>query len=347
LGFIKIPKLFQFVYSIFHKNPKRQPYFGKVEEFVKKEQEYNQYIQTLKTQYPDIESPKYNYNIRSYLLDVFNDIVNFETKHINEIIQERNKKKRLDYWLNLAGFEFEREVSDIYKKLGYKVETTRAVADGGVDIKLWDSNNEYIIVQCKNHKNKVGPSIVRDLCGTMVKERAKRAILLCSGGFNAGVFDFAKGMPIELMDISQFLQLVEKVYPPIIQSSQITSSYSINPNFICRYKIIEGEYILFSQYEQTTCKETTIYFQKPIGNEFCIFENEDKAQELICKIQIQANKPISEECFYEIATYPVKDTKFYYIRIYKKQHKYFEIKTTQNQSTQKTYRKRKRYYRRW
>ncbi|MDR1896578.1 MAG: restriction endonuclease [Prevotellaceae bacterium] len=345
LSLVKFPKLIQNIYSYVYKTPNREPYFDLIENFVEKEREYSDFIQKMGKDYPNIV--ECNYNISIYFNDLFKKILEYESIYIQNIIQARNEKKQIDYWLNLDGFTFEREVSDIYRKLGYKVETTRAVADGGVDIKLWDSKNEYVIVQCKNHKNKVGPAIVRDLCGTMLKEKAERAILLCSGGFNSGVFDFAKGLPIELMDINQFLQLVDKVYPQTISTSQITTTYCINTNFTCRYNNIEGVSIPYSQYEQTMLKDGKIYFLKPIENEFCIFETEDKAKAFINKIQNQAKKPIYEECIYELATHTIQNTKFYYIRIFRKQHQYYETKKEQYKKSNKTYNKRKKYYRRW
>ena len=65
------------------------------------------------------------------------------------------------------------------------------------------------IVQCKNHQNPVGPSVVRELYGVMMSEKSKDGILICSGGFTKGVYDFVEGKPIELWDINKIVEMNE------------------------------------------------------------------------------------------------------------------------------------------
>ena len=63
------------------------------------------------------------------------------------------------------------------------------------------------IVQCKAHKNPVGPSVIRDLYGTLVGSKCDVGILVNLGGFSQGVFDFVEGKPILLLDISDVVNL--------------------------------------------------------------------------------------------------------------------------------------------
>jgi restriction system protein len=107
----------------------------------------------------------------------------------------------------MSGYTFEKEIENLYKKIGFEVNRTKYSGDGGVDLILYDSMKNKIVVQCKNHKNPVGPSIVRELYGVMISEDASKAVLICSGGFTEGVFAFARNKNIELLDLNKILEL--------------------------------------------------------------------------------------------------------------------------------------------
>jgi hypothetical protein len=350
LSLFKVHKLVMIFFNHFYKPPKKESYFTTIDFFESKEQAYREYIIALEKEYPDIAN--YNYDKKLYFKGIFDKILDYESKYINDIINQRNKKREEDYWLGLDGFKFEREVSDLYRKLGYKVETTRAVADGGVDIKLWNKEGEYIIVQCKNHKDKVGPAIVRDLFGTMHNEKADKAILLCSGGFNKSVFDFVTGKSIELVDIKQLINLSEKIYPLQYTNGSISNySYLNNEiNFLC--KNIENVFILYSHYAKIIEKGGKKYFSSPIDDEYCIFETLEGINKEIELIKQQNNKPFAGSCIYDIAEWAIQDKTqyyryktFYYLRIIQLEQSYYKSK---KQGDEKQYIKQnKRKYKKW
>ena len=110
-----------------------------------------------------------------------------------------NKCKR-DFWINLSGFEFEREVANLYSQMGYKAQVTRKTADGGVDIILI-KGTEYIAVQCKHHKNKIGPNDIRALQG-----------VVHNGDYTSGIFvslnGFTPTVPSEIRASKEKISLV-------------------------------------------------------------------------------------------------------------------------------------------
>ena len=130
----------------------------------------------------------------------------------NEYKEELDKynlaiqKKKQDYWYKLDGWEFEKEFAKLLDKNGYDTMNTRGSGDEGVDIYAQKNNVSYI-VQCKAHKNPVGPSVIRDLYGTLVGSKCDVGILVNLGGFTQGVFDFVEGKPILLLDISDVVNL--------------------------------------------------------------------------------------------------------------------------------------------
>jgi restriction system protein len=137
-----------------------------------------------------------------------------EAKRLEEqrVLEEYKRKrteylKEISYWLSLSGYDFEEEVCKLYERIGYKAILTKGSGDGGIDILLWDKDQNKIVVQCKNHNKQIGPAIVRDLFGVLHAEKAIKAILICPSGFTQGVYDFAAGKPIELIDGEKLLTL--------------------------------------------------------------------------------------------------------------------------------------------
>ena len=122
--------------------------------------------------------------------------------------EKRRQRKLADYWLNLDGLTFESELGDLYRRLGYDVETTPVTGDDGIDLVL-KKDGLTTIVQCKSHQQPVGPAIAREIYGALISSKADNAILACTSGFTPGVFSFAKDKPISLISAKEILALVE------------------------------------------------------------------------------------------------------------------------------------------
>jgi restriction system protein len=66
-----------------------------------------------------------------------------------------------------------------------------------------------VIIQAKRYKNTVGVSAVRDLFGTLQNEGASKGILVTTSGYGKAAFEFAMGKPLELLEGSHLLYLLE------------------------------------------------------------------------------------------------------------------------------------------
>jgi restriction system protein len=127
-------------------------------------------------------------------------------KKAQEAYEEAQRRKKADYWAGLSGIDFEHEIASLYDRHGYRTEVTPGSGDQGIDI-IMHRDTEKVIVQCKNHRNPVGPAVVRELFGVLAASDAQSAILICTGGFTKGVHEFARGKPITLLDIDDILEL--------------------------------------------------------------------------------------------------------------------------------------------
>ena len=95
------------------------------------------------------------------------------------------------WWWTLDGWQFEREVGQVFKRLGYQVEVTRGSGDGGADIIMYKDNLKYV-VQCKHYKKRLGPEAVRSLYGVREQFNADRLVMVASRGLTPASEEFIK-----------------------------------------------------------------------------------------------------------------------------------------------------------
>lgn len=120
---------------------------------------------------------------------------------------------------NLAAIDwqdFENLVRELFEKIfnrdGGECKITQTSRDGGVDAVAFNLDpirGGKIIIQAKRYTNTVGVSAVRDLYGTLVKEGANKGILITTSDYGSDAHEFAKGVPITLINGSNLLHLLE------------------------------------------------------------------------------------------------------------------------------------------
>lgn len=154
-----------------------------------------------------------NYPIyENYLLDVkkYNNDINLIRKKYKDIRFDLEYQNHM-FWLGLSGKEFEIQIQEWFRRHGYFASLTSYSNDNGIDLFVSNYRSRYI-VQCKAHKNTVGPAVVRDLFGVFstFQGEYQGAILISLSGFTSGVYDFVEGKPIVLMDINTILSIERK-----------------------------------------------------------------------------------------------------------------------------------------
>ena len=93
----------------------------------------------------------------------------------------------------------EHAVADFFSKLGWKIQFTPTVGDGGIDL-VMIKNNQTVLVQCKGLKTKTGVSVVRDAAGVNSIQKPSKFIVISPNGFTSGSIEFAKISKITLFD---------------------------------------------------------------------------------------------------------------------------------------------------
>lgn len=110
----------------------------------------------------------------------------------------------------LSWDQLETLVKELFSKMGYHVKQRGgAKADGGVDLEAYRSRKKTII-QCKQWKStKVGVSIVREMYGVMMHEKAQNVYIITCGSFTKEAKEFAKGKPIFLIHGFRLIEMIK------------------------------------------------------------------------------------------------------------------------------------------
>lgn len=113
---------------------------------------------------------------------------------------------------NMDGLAFEKLIYNLFVKLGFRAQITKASGDGGIDI---IANHDGLVfkgtylIQCKRWKSKVGEPELRDLYGTVISENALKGILVTTSSFSRQAEEFSRGKNLELIDGPKLKELLE------------------------------------------------------------------------------------------------------------------------------------------
>lgn len=118
----------------------------------------------------------------------------------------------------LTGYEFEREVEAIYICLGLKVERDVEIAGNQIDILLTEKTKTGVeiktAVECKSSEKPIGKELVNrfSMISILLKngKEIKKSIMVSKSGYTRYARNAAKMYNIELLDIADLRQMVER-----------------------------------------------------------------------------------------------------------------------------------------
>jgi len=113
----------------------------------------------------------------------------------------------------MSGVDFERLVTALLARMGFRAEMTKATGDGGIDIvavlDMPITGGKYLF-QCKRYApdNLIGAATVREFYGAVTAERAVKGILITTSDFTAQAREFAERVGVELIDLAGLQRLL-------------------------------------------------------------------------------------------------------------------------------------------
>ncbi len=157
-------------------------------------------------------------NLEKYLKaeNEYNREIREQERYEREKLERENERVRevqrrdINYWKSLLGkgIEFENEIKKLYEELGYKVKKTPASGDQGVDLIIYDGEEE-IFVQCKSQKEKLSPKLVREFYGAF-RSRTQKGIIVTINGASENAYRWAKDKNIEFVDVNEIVEMKKK-----------------------------------------------------------------------------------------------------------------------------------------
>lgn len=202
----------------------------------------------------------------------------------DEKIKEKLKRMRLrSYWSALNPREFEVELAELYKFLGYDVILTQATADGGVDIIL-EKGGGKTYVSCKKYEDKIGVIPIRELYGVMASDKVYRGIMACiTPGFTEKAIEFANKTNITLLGLWEIIQMSEKKLKHLYEDSY-EKAISLSPDEIINQNSTENPSSNADASQEIQAESATIQSATPkefTVNQLVVYRNKFENGEAI------------------------------------------------------------------
>jgi|GEM_PF-5074475 len=107
----------------------------------------------------------------------------------------------------LSGEEFENYLFNLFKNLGYEVESTPASNDYGADLVI-SKGVERIVVQAKRYSNTVGISAIQEVIGAKNYYQATKCMVVATNYFTPNAIELAKTNNVDLWDRETLIKMI-------------------------------------------------------------------------------------------------------------------------------------------
>jgi len=138
-----------------------------------------------------------------------NIVRQIELAHFEKTLQSDGEKVSLADIDELSGIEFEGFLSDLFSKMGYRVEETKATGDQGADLVV-SKLGETISVQAKRYTGSVGNSAVQEVVASIPHYKANRGMVVTTGTFTSSAVELAKSNNVELWDRDRLKKAIDQ-----------------------------------------------------------------------------------------------------------------------------------------
>jgi hypothetical protein len=110
-------------------------------------------------------------------------------------------------WRAMTWSDFEKNVADLFRRLGHRVEVTAGAGDKGIDLVV-EMEGVRTVVQCKKQLKPIGPAVVRELRGAVTTSPgAVRAIIVSCSGFSTGAIEAGKETGVNLWALEDLIRI--------------------------------------------------------------------------------------------------------------------------------------------
>jgi HJR/Mrr/RecB family endonuclease len=112
----------------------------------------------------------------------------------------------------MSGYDFEKHVAELYRRLGYHTQVTRMGGDQGVDV-IADNGAQRIGIQCKQRSDVVGNEAVQQAMAGRAFYDCSHAAVICTTTFSKPAQELAARGSVQLIEGNAYAALVNQFHP--------------------------------------------------------------------------------------------------------------------------------------
>lgn len=112
--------------------------------------------------------------------------------------------------MSVNGYEFEKYITKLLEKHGYKTETTQASNDNGVDVIAINKDGVRYAIQCKCYSSAVGISAVQEVSAGLNIYNCQVAVVITNNYFTPAAKKLAEANKVLLWDREMLEKLIKE-----------------------------------------------------------------------------------------------------------------------------------------
>lgn len=110
----------------------------------------------------------------------------------------------------MSGFEFEKFISGLFQKMGYKSHTTKESGDQGIDV-IAEKQDVKIAIQCKCYNGVVGNHAIMEAVAGAKYYDANKVMVVTNSTFTKSAIELASKNNVQLWDRKTLIEKMEEV----------------------------------------------------------------------------------------------------------------------------------------
>jgi HJR/Mrr/RecB family endonuclease len=111
----------------------------------------------------------------------------------------------------MTGQEFEKFIAELFSKMGYEYEITKATGDQGIDV-IVSKNGSRIGIQAKCYSGSVGNSAIQEAVAGKNHYRLDKAIVVTNNFFTDAAQQLAQSNSIILWDRNILKEKIDEIF---------------------------------------------------------------------------------------------------------------------------------------
>jgi HJR/Mrr/RecB family endonuclease len=129
-------------------------------------------------------------------------------KRIQELLSSTRYLLQATDWRVLRGIPFEKFLADVFEFLGYRVETTKASGDQGIDL-IVTGKGRRIAIQAKGYEGSVGNGSVQEAYTGAKFYDCPDCVVITNSRFTSGAAEVARRVECKLIDGDRIPDLID------------------------------------------------------------------------------------------------------------------------------------------